>query len=668
LCFFFTIPAGAGTSVAEDTLAANEHSPNNAIAGEEEGSPWTLYFRPGVRFGTDDRTLFILDFLVPLYQGRRNIVFFNPKFTPNNQEGWEVNLGLGYRHLLIDERLVLGINAFYDTRRTDWGTYHRQWGLGAEVMTELPVADAWDLGLTGRFNYYSPLTSARITGAGGAVGYFFQGNAIFSRGGMVEEPLGGFDAEIGVRIPYISDLVETWFYAGGYHFGESRYVADIDGFVARVELLPADFMRLNYEFRKDRTTRRGDHYGEVCLEFPFSVENLIAGKNPFAGFGSALEGSRTLTERLVEPVRRDVDIVVAQDVTGTGGTTAQVEEVVFVAEDPPDADPLDQDGSFEHPYGSLDDAQSTATTGGVRTIHIMNNSDTETVPRMSTVVTLDDLLLWGSGAPHPTYGWIQNQYAGFPTVICDGGGRPAFAFRISSADNVELTGVEVRGINGGRALYDTDPPSRISLHHNRFDVVAGVYIVQAKGNMSIAYNDFSGDAPYPLYFSADSMNDILIDNNVIDCNAEIGIYFNGSDGTIADVTISNNTIIATETAMHFEANPLSNNTSIAGLVIRGNALSIASTGAAYGIYLDAYHAGAFTGTINADIFNNSGTINGATSNYFLYVQGDDGTVNWGGIGTGAGQNNVTTSTSWSGNHPGPNGPVQNDFGGVLDPP
>lgn len=32
----------------------------------------TIHFRPGVRFGTDDRTLYIMDFLVPLYQDQKN--------------------------------------------------------------------------------------------------------------------------------------------------------------------------------------------------------------------------------------------------------------------------------------------------------------------------------------------------------------------------------------------------------------------------------------------------------------------------------------------------------------------------------------------------------------------------------------------------------------------
>jgi hypothetical protein len=72
---------------------------------DKDSPEWTIYFRPGVRFGTDNRTLYIMDFLVPLYKDDRNILFANPRFTPNDLDGWEVNLGLGYRRLLFDNKI-----------------------------------------------------------------------------------------------------------------------------------------------------------------------------------------------------------------------------------------------------------------------------------------------------------------------------------------------------------------------------------------------------------------------------------------------------------------------------------------------------------------------------------------------------------------------------------
>lgn len=190
-----------------------------ATEGGGSDPPWTIYYRPGVRFGSDNRTLYINDFLIPIYQDDKNILFNNTKFTPNDQNGWEVNVGIGYRRLLLDDRLILGVNGFYDQRKTPWGTYHEQWGLGTEVMADVPVGRV-SLGLTGRFNYYWPLTSAKIETAPNPDARFeFKGHGIYALDPLinayVEEPLRGCDAELGIRVPYVSDYVETWVYGGG---------------------------------------------------------------------------------------------------------------------------------------------------------------------------------------------------------------------------------------------------------------------------------------------------------------------------------------------------------------------------------------------------------------------------------------------------------------------
>ena len=61
-----------------------------SIPAEEKADPdsaWNIYFRPGVRFGTESRVLYIMDLLVPIYQDEKNIVFSNIKYTPNDHDG-----------------------------------------------------------------------------------------------------------------------------------------------------------------------------------------------------------------------------------------------------------------------------------------------------------------------------------------------------------------------------------------------------------------------------------------------------------------------------------------------------------------------------------------------------------------------------------------------------
>lgn len=59
---------------------------------------WTIHFRPGIKWGTDDRTLYVLDFLILLYQGEKNILFANTKFTPNDLFADKIILNLITSH------------------------------------------------------------------------------------------------------------------------------------------------------------------------------------------------------------------------------------------------------------------------------------------------------------------------------------------------------------------------------------------------------------------------------------------------------------------------------------------------------------------------------------------------------------------------------------------
>jgi hypothetical protein len=251
---------------------------------------------------------------------------------------------VGYRRLVLDDKLVLGGNLFYDHRKTAYGSHFDQLGIGFEAM-----AEPGGVGLATRFNYYQPLTKVKL---GEDFGYAFYGSGIYTAG--IEEPMTGFDYEAGVRIPGISNYVETWAYAGGYHFF-GCHVPDVNGVSARIEAVPTDFPRLNFEYRND-TVNHDQYYGEVAFEVPFSIENLVAGKNPFESIGDVLTGSRTLKERMTEPVHRDVDIVVAKDYL-TGPDAAKhgtfMEGVVFVADNADDY-PGTPDGSFEHPYETLE--------------------------------------------------------------------------------------------------------------------------------------------------------------------------------------------------------------------------------------------------------------------------------------------------------------------------
>ncbi len=541
--------------------------PVSGLAAEKDND-LSVYFRPGVRFGTDDRTLFIMDFLVPIYRGDKNIVFLNTKLTPDDLDGFEVNLGIGYRHLLFNDRLILGGNVFYDNRRTGWGTHWAQVGVGAEAMAEFNKY----LALTGRFNYYIPLTDPRVTGGGGGgagAGYFFRQQGIWTSGAngtLIEEAPEGFDGEVGYRIPVISDYVETWVYVGGYHYHGSN-IGTIDGFSARLEVIPTDFVRLSYEYRNDRTTH-GEHHGEVSFEVPFSVGNLCAGKNPFEGLGRRLKGSRDLKERMVEPVRRDADIRIVRGGTPTAADT-MVEGVVFVSEDAENIAGT-PDGTFEHPFAGITDAMAAINSGGlyagITTIHIINDSGANTAG--GGTASLASLMIWGSGMPHPLYGVITNQVSGYPTIadelILGGGAIDVFGSTYTGANGITVAGADANihhnyfsgntwGINvagGSAAITDND----IICDYTAGPPIAGI-IVSGGSISAISRNAITAGGAvtlYGIYFSGvPSINGAVISDNTIALSYDspgtlaAGIFFSGADTTITDTRIMSNTITVT---------------------------------------------------------------------------------------------------------------------------
>ncbi len=599
-----------------------------STAAEEKkdtGSAWNIYFRPGVRFGTESRVLYIMDFLIPLYQDENNIFFSNIKYTPNDHDGWELNVGAGYRRLLWEEKLLLGLNAYYDKRRTDWGTNHEQWGVGLEAMADIPL-EAFNLGLTGRFNYYYPLSHTKIDGLGTPyASYALSDSGIILAGGRVEEPMRGFDYEAGVRIPYISKYVETWAYAGGYHY-KGRRVKDINGFMTRLEIIPTDFMRLNYEFHHDNLSK-AEHYGEITFEVPFSVGNLVTGKNPFEGIGDVFTGSRDLRARMVEPVRRDVDVKVIvdedNDKVPSGGE--EIEDIVFVSETGSD---ITGDGTIKNPYATISYALASdprILSGAARTIHVMNSSTTAVIDEVvggGLTLGISDFLLWGSGANHPTHPVSNMPYKGHPTVND--------TLNLDAANpTVTGLGFDVTVNNYCINILDGSGNSGIKITNNAFTMsgtstVLGIYANISAGigteanPVVIAGNSFdiesTGSSAYGIYLINNGAgNDVFakiigndMSNTITGSFSAHGIYIRSGDGGIGSaarpVVVSGNLM-----------NVISNTSTAFGISIRGgdlethinvikNVMNVRSENSGiYGLHITAYYNSLFLKLIENDI-------------------------------------------------------------------
>ena len=122
-----------------------------------------------------------------------------------------LNLGLGYRRLMADEKLLLGVNTFYDQ---EYPYRHGRASLGLEARTTVGELN---------FNRYWATTSWQA-----------------GDNGLDEQALGGVDIEIGIPLPYMNWAT---FYAKAFKFhSETRGVKDTIGnilsFRAEVPVIP----------------------------------------------------------------------------------------------------------------------------------------------------------------------------------------------------------------------------------------------------------------------------------------------------------------------------------------------------------------------------------------------------------------------------------------------
>ena len=527
------------TGASGTDLVMNDLALRDAVSYTPEPSDWTIYFHPGIRFGTDDRVIGFYDVLVPVYLSDNSMLFVNPRFSHDSDDGHEWNLGGGYRHILWDNQLMLGVNAYYDIKKHgDSGKYFDQWGMGFEAMGEFDnvLAAGGGLGLTGRFNFYVPLEGSKSSGSGGAGGgYSFSSLGIYSLGGggTIYEPLTGLDYEMGMRIPYLSNYVETWAYGGGYHYW-GRESGHLDGFCGRIEVIPTDFLALDFEYRNDNWQGE-EFYGEVKVEVPFSIGNLVTGKNPFEGLGSRFGGSRDLAERMIEPVRRDIDIKVREVCSGdgTGAVGGLIEEIIYVSEG---ATAGAGDGSFENPYASIDEAIADGRLGvSVFTIHVINDNGGDGVAGggdFTTYMAVPNLTIWGSGAPHPVYGTPMNMTSGFPEIE---------SILTMDDDNAEILGLYFN--NAGGTCLDILGGSGMSIHNNVFTAGNfGISLGLTGSGFDVYKNDFTG-----LYgIGSSATTDVRIADNTFNVDT-FAVVFNYGSNAMVDLAVTGNEITVNST-------------------------------------------------------------------------------------------------------------------------
>jgi len=114
-------------------------------------------------------------FLVPLFErAESNDLFFTQGSISRFDRRTTTNIGVGYRRLVLDEKLLLGVNSFFDY---EWPYNHSRASVGAEIRTTVGEIN---------FNYYWGMSGWK-----------------FGTNGFEERALDGYDVELGLPLPYM---------------------------------------------------------------------------------------------------------------------------------------------------------------------------------------------------------------------------------------------------------------------------------------------------------------------------------------------------------------------------------------------------------------------------------------------------------------------------------
>ena len=175
---------------------------------------WMEHWEFSWSIDEDTGPAFSLDPIVPLVRGQDDsqVVFVEPRVTLRNKELLS-NLGVGYRQLTPDRAWLLGTNMFWDYDTTH---SHYRLGWGLEAMSTYAEA---------RTNFYLPLSQERL---------------VEERGGVLifEDPVNGFDFELGAPVPYYSRLKLF----GGYNWYNYQKFKNRYGWTVRTEYTPVPFV------------------------------------------------------------------------------------------------------------------------------------------------------------------------------------------------------------------------------------------------------------------------------------------------------------------------------------------------------------------------------------------------------------------------------------------
>jgi hypothetical protein len=267
---------------------------NSTANSSIQSIPFFAQTSVNISGGTESDTSFSLNSLMKLGELAKDdegdiktLAFSQARFaTATNAEGSTTNLGLGIRHRPNDESM-LGANAFWDYRMTDYSNAHSRLGLGGEYLWK-------DFEL--RNNWYMAITDEKDITIGG-VSY-------------KERVVDGWDVELGYRLPNNPQLA---FFVRGFNW-DYKNTQDNSGVEGSVSWQATPHVGLeayvSNEISAASTTANSDLPGTD--ETFFGLRMNLTGTPVIFG---EKDYKKNMITQMTQPVKRKYDVLLERSKT-----------------------------------------------------------------------------------------------------------------------------------------------------------------------------------------------------------------------------------------------------------------------------------------------------------------------------------------------------------------
>ncbi|KAA3628089.1 MAG: hypothetical protein DWQ08_07495 [Proteobacteria bacterium] len=415
-----------------------------AIASGDTPPP---YATAGLRMG-DSTVEGFGDVLIPLGRRGDSLFFVNPRFSIKDEGETEANVGVVWRRLLPGGNAIVGANAYFDSRESKHGNRFNQFGAGVEVLGK------W---VDARVNWYdadndpelvretatreietrSSISTSKVVSTATSVSETTRYGDPYATGHTLlqdvksirattnatttqlttttrtatttterlfqefEAGLDGYDAEIGVRLPFGESGPEVRVFVGRYDF-EGELGREVKGDRARLEVRAGPYLTFDAEWFEDVELNGTDYFVGARLHVPLYDDGQTwkRFREGFRSTGRREFADRQYTDMVMRDVRvqmeesgpledvarrrQETSVEVSSRTTSSTNTETESEVVVEGAEvvrdditfvDGDNDGGALEDGTFENPNGTIGEGVAAANATGNDTIFLCGAGD-----------------------------------------------------------------------------------------------------------------------------------------------------------------------------------------------------------------------------------------------------------------------------------------------------